>query len=280
MIFNRNGHLFHLDAPAVMGIVNVTPDSFYSGSRFMDPSEALSVVDGMIADGADIIDFGACSTRPGAETVTSEVELQRLSPVLDAVRTKYPDILISIDTFYAATAATAAARWRVDIINDISGVSDPDMPAVIAANSLVYVLMHSRSVPSDMQNHCNYKDVTAEVISELAFRLDLLRAKGVKDVIIDPGFGFAKNLDQNYQLMAELSEFKKIGPPVLVGISRKSMITSLLGRSPGDVLHATTALNTAAMMEGADIVRVHDVRAAADAARIIRKLNEYRICRS
>lgn len=277
MIFNRHGKLVELSTPAVMGVINVTPDSFYAESRCPTPLEVVERASEMISQGADILDIGACSTRPGSESVSPEEELARLSPAMDALRAEFPDVLISIDTFNASVADVCARRWKADIINDVSGGDDPEMFDVVARHNLVYVLMHKRGVPADMQSLCRYDDVTAEVISELAFRLSELRAKGVKDVWIDPGFGFAKNLEQNYQLMAELREFTKIGPPLLVGISRKSMITGLLNCDVSEALPATVALNTVAMLNGADIIRVHDVKAAVDAARIIKTLRKCHI---
>lgn len=277
MIFNRQGKLYQLETPAVMGVINVTPDSFYSQSRCMQTDGIVKRAGEMLRDGADILDIGACSTRPGSDTVSASEELMRLVPALDAIREAFPDALLSVDTFRSEIAREAAERWKVDIINDVSGGDDPEMFDVVRDLNLVYVLMHKRGTPSSMQSLCEYADVTAEVISELAFRLDLLRAKGVKDVIIDPGFGFAKNLDQNFRLMDELEEFKKIGPPLLVGISRKSMITNLLGCGADEALPATIALDTVAMMKGADIIRVHDVKPAAHAAAVIKKLRQCHI---
>ena len=277
MIFNRQGKLYELETPAVMGVINVTPDSFYSQSRCMQTDGIVKRAGEMLRDGADILDIGACSTRPGSDSVSASEELMRLVPALDAIRRAFPDALLSVDTFRSEIAREAAERWKVDIINDVSGGDDPEMFDVVSDMDLVYVLMHKRGTPSSMQSLCEYADVTAEVISELAFRLDLLRAKGVKDVIIDPGFGFAKNLDQNFRLMDELEEFKKIGPPLLIGISRKSMITNLLGSGADEALPATIALETVAMMKGADIIRVHDVKPAAHAAAVIKKLRQCHI---
>ena len=278
MIFNIRGKLVELVSPTVMGVINLTPDSFYAASRAVEPAEVVRRAGEMIRAGAGILDIGACSTRPGSISVSPREELSRLTPVMDLLRSEFPDMLISIDTFNASVVREAAVRWNVDIINDVSGGDDPDMFDVVAEHGLVYVLMHKRGTPADMQERCSYDDVTAEVISSLAFSLCRLRLKGVKDVIIDPGFGFAKNLEQNYRMIVELEEFKKIGPPVLVGISRKSMITSLLGCSSEEALAGTVALNSIAMMKGADIIRVHDVRPAVDAAQIVRSLKNVEKC--
>lgn len=277
MIFNRRGILVELKSPAVMGVINVTPDSFFSQSRVPKPEEALRRAEKMIREGAEILDIGACSTRPGSSPISAAEEMMRLGPVLETIRSNFPDILLSVDTFYSSVAREVAQRWSVDIINDVSGGEDPEMFDVVAEHGLLYVLMHKRGTPSDMQEHCMYNDVVAEVITEIAFRLDSLRAKGVKDVIIDPGFGFAKTLDQNYSLMAELQEFKKIGPPLLVGISRKSMITNLLKCNPSEALPGTIALNSFALTKGADILRVHDVKEAVEAVKIFKKLKSCHI---
>lgn len=272
MIFNRHGRLTDLPSPSVMGILNVTPDSFFAGSRVASIDALLEKADLMIRQGADILDVGACSTRPGALPVPSEEEIARLAPALQALRTSFPDAIISVDTFYASVAERCVAEWSVDIINDVSGGCDPEMFSTVGRLDVPYVLTHTRGDSVAMMEKCLYGDVVADVISELAFKLDSLFLAGATDVIIDPGFGFAKDLDQNYQLMGRLEDFKKFSLPLLVGVSRKSMVTRLLDCSAEDALDGTIALDTVAMLKGADIVRVHDVLPAVRTAAVVRKI--------
>ena len=272
MIFNRHGRLTDLPSPSVMGILNVTPDSFFAGSRVASIDALLEKADLMIRQGADILDVGACSTRPGALPVPPEEEIARLAPALHALRSSFPDAIISVDTFYASVAERCVAEWNVDIINDVSGGRDPEMFPTIGRLDVPYVLTHTRGDSVSMMEKCLYGDVVADVISELAFKLDSLFRAGATDVIIDPGFGFAKDLDQNYRLMGRLEDFKKFSLPLMVGVSRKSMVTRLLDCSAEDALDGTIALDTVAMMKGADIVRVHDVLPAVRSAAVVRKI--------
>jgi len=253
-----------------MGIVNVTPDSFYSGSRTQTEESVCEKVERMLSDGADFIDIGAYSSRPGADDVSPEKEMARLETGLKAVRSVAPDIPVSVDTFRAEVAKVAVSEFGADIINDISGGSlDADMFDAVAALRVPYILMHMRGTPSDMQTKTDYRDVTAEVMADLSVKMRELRLKGVSDIIIDPGFGFAKILEQNYEMVRNLSLFTELlDAPLLVGVSRKSMLTRLLGITPDQALSATTALNTLALTRGAAILRVHDVLEASQAVRI------------
>ena len=267
---NIRGRLVTFDRPAVMGILNVTPDSFFSGSRAMSAYDIERRVETMLTQGVDIIDIGACSTRPGAEPVADDEETARLSRGMEIVRRLAPDIPVSVDTFRASVARRAVTTMGCDIINDISGGTlDDNMVATVADLHCPYILMHMRGTPATMQTLTEYgDDVTATVISELQRQVRRFEQAGVADIIIDPGFGFAKTVDQNYAVMAGLRRFAIFGRPVLVGISRKSMITKALSIRADEALEATTALNAYALDRGADILRVHDVAAARQAVDI------------
>ncbi|MGM9866099.1 MAG: dihydropteroate synthase [Muribaculaceae bacterium] len=267
---NIRGRLVTFDRPAVMGILNVTPDSFFSGSRAMSAYDIERRVETMLTQGVDIIDIGACSTRPGAEPVSDDEETARLSRGMEIVRRLAPDIPVSVDTFHASVARRAVTTMGCDIVNDISGGTlDDNMAATVADLHCPYILMHMRGTPATMQTLTEYgDDVTATVISELQRQVRRFEQAGVADIIIDPGFGFAKTVDQNYAVMAGLRRFAIFGRPVLVGISRKSMITKALSIRADEALEATTALNAYALDRGADILRVHDVAAARQAVDI------------
>lgn len=264
---NIHGRLLQIERPQIMGIINVTPDSFYSGSRTPSPIDIKHRVQQMIADGADMIDVGAYSSRPGADDVSPDEELHRLEIGMEAIRSVAPYIPVSIDTFRASVARRAIENLGADIINDISGGTiDPDMLDTVADLHVPYILMHMRGTPADMQQHTDYTCVTTDVVAELSRTLATLEALGVPDIIIDPGFGFSKTLEQNYRMLHDLRHFSDIfHRPVLVGISRKSMITRALGITPDEALNGTTVLNTIALLKGASILRVHDVRAAREA---------------
>ncbi len=271
---NIHGRLIEYDRPAVMGIINVTPDSFYAGSR-VNADEIGRRVRDMMDDGADMIDIGGYSSRPGAAAVSETEEIDRLAAGIAALREVSPDIVVSVDTFRASVAKIAIEQMGADIINDISGGDlDDDMFETVANLKVPYILMHMRGTPADMQTMTDYPDgVTAEVLRDLSVKLRKLRLAGVSDVIVDPGFGFAKTLEQNYRLMADLPMFAELlDAPVLVGISRKSMVTRCLGVPASDALNGTTALNTIALLKGAQILRVHDVKACAEAVRIVSML--------
>lgn len=265
--------LYDFEEPKVMGILNVTPDSFYAGSRV--GSEAASRASEMLTDGADILDIGGYSSRPGAEDISSEREYDRLAPALDAIRSEHPEAIISVDTFRADVARKTVENFAVDIINDISGGTlDPEMRDTVAALGTPYILMHMRGTPATMQQMCRYDDVVADVLSELAFKTDDFRQAGVHDIIVDPGFGFAKTIEQNYSLLAALNLFHETGCPVLAGISRKSMLFKPLGIAPDDAGATTVAVHSMALMLGADIIRVHDVRQAVQSVKIFKMLKE------
>ena len=267
---NIRGRLVTFDRPAVMGILNFTPDSFFSGSRAMSAYDIERRVETMLTQGVDIIDIGACSTRPGAEPVADDEETARLSRGMEIVRRLAPDIPVSVDTFRASVARSAVTTMGCDIVNDISGGTlDDNMVATVADLHCPYILMHMRGTPATMQTLTEYgDDVTATVISELQRQVRRFEQAGVADIIIDPGFSFAKTVDQNYAVMAGLRRFAIFGRPVLVGISRKSMITKALSIRADEALEATTALNAYALDRGADILRVHDVAAARQAVDI------------
>lgn len=269
---NIRGRLLYFRRPWIMGILNVTDDSFYAGCRAEDEASVAARVRTVRDEGADCIDIGACSTRPGSVPVDESVELKRLLSAIAVVRREWPDAVISVDTFRAAVARRCVEAGA-DIINDISGGTlDPDMFDIIADLQVPYILMHMRGVPADMQEHTDYADVVADVITELAFRIRDLRERGVCDIIVDPGFGFAKDVEQNYRLLAGLEEICRIGLPVLVGVSRKSMIWRPLGITPAEALPGTVALNAYALLHGASILRVHDVAAAVQARDVLSRI--------
>lgn len=272
---NLKGRLTEYDHPAVMGILNVTPDSFYAGSRVTGTVELHRRVERMLAQGADIIDVGGYSSRPGADDVSPEEEMARVRRGVEAIRRVSADIPVSVDTFRADVARHAVLDWGADIVNDISGGAiDSGMFPTVAELKVPYVLMHMRGTPATMQTMTDYEDVTADVVAELSGLMHRLELAGVADIIIDPGFGFAKTLDQNYELMRHLPQMAQLlGKPVLVGISRKSMITKLLSVTADEALPGTVALNTFALLNGASILRVHDVEAAVQAVRIVSRLS-------
>ncbi len=240
---NCNGKLIDLSSPKVMGIVNVTPDSFYAQSRAMEVKEVLARVESMFADGADIIDIGAYSSRPGAELLDEATEWNRLEPILDAVRSKFPHCIISLDTFRATIAKQAVEKYSVNIINDISaGNLDPEMHETIAGLKVPYVMMHMNGNPQTMQTKTHYNHLMNDIFLFFAKKIESLNKLGVIDIIIDPGFGFAKNMEQNYELLAKLDEFRIFELPILAGFSRKSMLYKFLETTPENALNGTTVL--------------------------------------
>lgn len=260
---NVGGRLFMFDSPKVMGIINVTPDSFFSSSR-VELKRVATVARDMVANGADMIDLGGYSSRPGAEEVSADEELHRLLPAIEEIKNALPDIPLSVDTFRAEVAAQCV-HAGADIINDIGGGDlDQRMFETIADLKVPYVLMHMRGMPQNMQQLTDYDNVVADVLKDLAFKCDRLHQLGVNDVIIDPGFGFAKTVDQNYQLLSQLNLFKSLNAPILAGVSRKSMIWKELNMTPQESLNGTTVVNSIALMNGADILRVHDVKPAKE----------------
>lgn len=259
-----------------MAIINATPDSFYAGSRCQSADAIADAAQRALDEEADIIDLGAYSSRPGADDVTAEDELNRLAAALEAIRSVSSSVPVSVDTFRADVAARCVSDYGADIINDISGGdADSAMFDTVASLHVPYILMHMRGTPATMQTMTDYpQGVTAGVIAALAPKIERLALLGVDDVIVDPGFGFAKTLDQNYIMLRELDAFAMLGKPVLAGMSRKSMATRLLGIDASEALEATVALNTIALLHGASLLRVHDVRAARQAVEIVTRLQE------
>lgn len=270
---NIDGRLVEYTRPAVMGIINVTPDSFYAESRTNLADQISCRAEAMIADGADMIDLGAYSSRPGAAEVSAEEETDRMCRGIEAVRKAVgKEVVISVDTFRASVAATAIGECGADIINDISGGNlDSNMFATVASLRCPYILMHMRGTPATMQTLTDYDDVTTDVVLELSHQLVQLEKLGISDIIVDPGFGFAKTLDQNYRMLATLEQFEQLGRPILVGVSRKSMISRLLGTDAEGALEGTVAVNVLALEREASILRVHDVKAAVQAVSIVEK---------
>lgn len=274
---NLNGRILDLSVPKVMGIINATPDSFYEDSRLPEPGQAVELARQMIHQGAAILDVGAVSSRPGAEAVSEEEEMNRLSPVLDALRNEFPDFPISVDTWRSGVARTTHERYQVDLINDISaGAMDPNMFPTIAELQLPYVMMHMQGTPETMQDSPEYENVVDDVLQFFGERVHKLRKRGVNDIIIDPGFGFGKTLEQNFKLMMDLDAFQMMELPILVGISRKSMIYRTLEQDPQEALNGTTAAHMAALMKGASLLRVHDVQAAVETVKIFQQIVESR----
>lgn len=270
---NAGGQLVELDRPLVMGILNVTPDSFYAESRMQTEKEIARRARQIIAEGGNIIDIGAYSSRPGAGEVPVDEEMERLRQALAIVRREVPGTLISVDTFRADVARMCIEEGGAHIINDISGGAlDSNMFRCVAQLGVPYILMHMQGTPGTMQLAPHYDDLMREVFLYFSERILTLRDMGVKDIILDPGFGFGKTLEHNYELMGHLGEFREFNLPLLVGISRKSMIYKLLGGNPDDALNGTTVLNTIALTAGANILRVHDVKAAAECVAIFQEM--------
>lgn len=271
---NCNGTVLDLRQPIIMGILNVTPDSFYDGGRYWDADAAVRQAIEMMAQGATIIDVGGASSRPGAPLVETEEEIRRVVPVIAAIKHRYPDAIVSIDTWRGAVAK-AAVQAGASIINDISaGNMDPDMFPTVAELNVPYILMHIKGTPENMQQNPDYQDITTEVLDFLIQKTAELRALGVKDIIIDPGFGFGKTVRHNYTLLNRLQEIKSVLQlPLLVGVSRKSMIYRLLDISPENALNGATALHVIALQQGANILRVHDVKEALEVLKLMQEVN-------
>lgn len=266
---NVNGKLISFENPLIMGILNVTPDSFFDGGKHNTEEAAFTKVQQMIADEVDIIDIGAYSTRPGAIAISPQEEVDRALPLISRIRSEYPDLPLSIDTFNAEVAEQAV-RAGVNIINDVSGGSlDENMFSTVAKLQVPYILMHMRGNPENMQSMTNYKDIVNDICTYFGNNISTLRALGVKDIILDPGFGFSKTIDQNYELIKRVEEFHYFGLPILGGISRKSMIYKKLGISPKESLNSTSVLNTLLLERGVQILRVHDVKEAKELIRLL-----------
>ncbi|MCS2659444.1 dihydropteroate synthase [Bacteroides fragilis] len=270
---NVNGRLLDLSTPQVMGILNVTPDSFYAGDRSRTEAEIAARACQILDEGASIIDIGAYSSRSNAEHISPEEEMQRLRTGLEILNRNHPDAIISVDTFRAEVARQCVEEYGAAIINDISaGEMDEQMFPTVARLNVPYIMMHMQGTPQNMQKEPHYENLLKEVFMYFARKVRQLRDLGMKDIILDPGFGFGKTLEHNYELMAHLEEFGIFELPLLVGVSRKSMIYRLFGATPQEALNGTTVLDTVALMKGADILRVHDVREAVEAVRLIEKL--------
>ena len=273
LFINVNGKLMDLSEPQVMGILNVTPDSFYAGSRAETERDITQRIHQIVNEGASIIDIGAYSSRPNAQHISAEEEMSRLRTGLELIRKHYPEAIVSVDTFRADIARMCVEEYGVAIINDISaGNMDKQMFTTIAQLGIPYIIMHMKGTPQNMQENPHYDHFLKEIFYYFSEKVQKLRDLGAKDIIIDPGFGFGKTIEHNYELMNHLEEFHLFELPILVGISRKSMIYKLLGITPEEALNGTTALNTIALTKGAHILRVHDVKEAVETVRIVEKM--------
>ena len=270
-----NGKLMDFSTPKIMGILNLTPDSFYAQSRKETEKDIAARTEQILEEGADIIDIGAYSSRPGADTVSTEEEMSRLRKGLETVRAIAPEAVLSIDTFRADVATMCVEEYNAAIINDISaGQLDRHMFDTISRLNVPYIMMHMQGTPADMQQAPHYGNLRVEIMQYFAGKIQELHAHGVKDIILDPGFGFGKTVAHNYELLHHLEDFRLFGLPILTGISRKSMIYNPLGISPEEALNGTTVLNTIALAKGADMLRVHDVKACAETVRLFNLMNE------
>jgi dihydropteroate synthase len=257
-----------------MGILNITPDSFYAGSRMQDTDTIIQEATTMIQEGADILDIGGQSTRPGADMLSAAAEWERVQPAIELIRLRFPEIFISIDTFHSSVAEKAVEAGA-DIVNDISaGLMDAEMASVVGNLNVPFVAMHMRGVPSNMQTQTHYDDLMNAILDYFTERINALQQAGIKDIILDPGFGFAKNIDQNFTLLSHLDYLQILQMPVLAGLSRKSMIYKTLGVTADEALNGTTALHTIALMKGAQILRVHDVKEAKECIRLTSKMKK------
>lgn len=271
---NCKGRMLTIDTPVVMGIMNITPDSFYSGSRFSDMLAIHKAFEKMLDDGAAIIDIGGQSTRPGSETISVDEELSRVVPVIESLAEKFPRAVMSIDTFYSKVAAESVAAGA-SIVNDVSfGNRDNEMLSTVAKLGVPYVCMHAQGSPDTMQHKPTYENVTREVLDFFIEKTDVCRTAGIIDVIIDPGFGFGKTITHNFELLKNLSIFTMLDKPILLGISRKSTIYKTLHTSPDEAMNGTTVLNTIGLLNGANILRVHDVKEAKEAILLVEAYND------
>lgn len=275
LYINLNGTLMDVSTPRVMGILNLTPDSFYSDSRMQTTKQIVERVEQLRMQGADMVDVGACSTRPGAAQPSLEEEMSRLQAGLSLVKQVWPEAILSVDTYRSQVAQMCVEEYGVAMINDISaGQLDDEMFPMVAKLGVPYVMMHMQGTPQTMQHHPHYHNLLKEICLFFAQRIDRLRQLGVKDIILDPGFGFGKTLEHNYQLLAQLDGLRCMELPILIGVSRKAMAYKLLNVTPEEALNGTTALNTIALLKGAHILRVHDVKEARQAITIVEKLAE------
>lgn len=278
---NAGGKLLDLDVPRVMGILNITPDSFYKGSRYNTDAEIVKAASTMLEEGADILDVGGYSSRPGAKEITIEEESERVLGAIRLINMEFPDATISVDTFRADIAMKAVSDCGARIINDISGgEGDPGMFKTIEKLNVPYILMHMKGTPGTMQDNPVYDDIIADILRWFGEKIFKLKSAGIKDIIIDPGIGFGKTTDQNFELLQKLSDFSITGLPLLVGLSRKGMIWKTLDITADEALNGTTALNAVALMNGAYILRVHDVKEAVQTVKLINKLKRIASLRS
>ena len=272
MNINCNGNLIDLSTPKVMGILNVTPNSFYDGGKHKEINSIIHQVDKMLSEGADFIDIGAYSSKPSAEFVSEEEEIKRLVHIIKELVETFPTIILSVDTF-RANVAEASVENGVAIVNDISaGLLDDKMLETVADLKVPYIMMHMRGNPQTMQSLTHYEDIVKEMIFYFSERIQMARSFGISDIIIDPGFGFAKTLEQNYEVLHKMELFSMLELPLLAGISRKSMIYKVLEKTPQEALNGTSVLNTIALQKGAKILRVHDVKEAVDCIKLVSKL--------
>ena len=269
---NCNGKLVDLNTPKVMGVLNITPDSFYDGGRYKDAKSVLNQTEKLISEGATFLDIGAYSSRPGADFISENEELKRIVPVVELIQKNNPDVLISIDSFRAKVIRECVSAGAV-ISNDISaGKLDPDMIKTVGELGVPYIMMHMRGTPQTMKNHTTYQHLINEIYAYFSKQIELARQHNITDIIIDPGFGFAKTLAQNYELLNQMEFFKNLNCPILTGVSRKSMIYKVLGCTANEALNGTTALNMVALMNGACILRVHDVKEAVECIKLFNQL--------
>ena len=274
MTLNCNGHLIDLNTPKVMGILNITPDSFYDGGRFKDEKSVLTQVEKLLKEGATFIDIGAYSSRPGADLVSKEEELKRLIPIVSSVVNNFPESLISIDSFRSDVIKTAVEAGAA-MVNDISGgQQDPLMFETVGALGVPYIMMHMRGTPQTMQQMTNYSDVVKEVFTYFSERIQLARTHQIKDIILDLGFGFSKTIEQNFELLGMLDYYKNLNIPILAGISRKSMIYKILNTNANQALNGSTALHMVALQKGAKLLRVHDVKEAMECIQLHKALQK------
>ncbi|XOV92019.1 MAG: dihydropteroate synthase [Bacteroidota bacterium] len=273
MSLNIKGKLYPLGEPKVMGVINVTPDSFYVGSRKDDMSKILKEVETMLDEGASFIDIGGYSSRPGALDISVEEELKRVVKPVEAIMKEFPEAFISIDTF-RSKVADEAINSGASMINDISGGDlDEKMFDVVFKHRVPYIMMHMKGTPQNMKEKAQYNDLVGEIIFSISSKIKQLASKGISDIIVDPGFGFAKSVDQNFELLSKLELLEILDKPILVGLSRKSMIYKTLNIKPEEALNGTTVVNTLALLKGASILRVHDVKEAVEAVKLVNKLS-------
>ncbi len=272
---NVRGSLLDLSRPTVMGVLNITPDSFYDGGRYQRNDHILKHVEELVSEGATFIDIGAYSSRPGSQHLTEKEEYNRLKPVVTRIRKKFPETILSVDTFRAGIAREMVREYGVDMINDISaGSMDGEMFDTVAELHVPYIIMHMKGTPANMQDNPTYENVTREILHYFSEKIQALTLLGVADIIVDPGFGFGKTLDHNYELLANLDSFNMMELPVMAGLSRKSMIYKFFDTTPDKALNGTTVLHTIALLKGVDILRVHDVKEAMETIALVEKVRE------